>query len=189
MLTFTRNGTLQEGRADHQGRRLSRFARNTVDLLETVQHLKELGVSVRFEKENIDSLSGDGEVMLTLLASFAQEEITSLSNNVKWDIRKRFEKGIPNFRNKILGLRMGGRPPCGGSGGSGHSRWCSARSSGAARERNTTAESAPSPARSNAASAAAGTVQRSGTSTANTGRSSGGATTSTTATRPAAHRT
>ena len=103
MLTFTRNGTLQEGRADHQGRRLSRFARNTIDLLETVQHLKELGVSVRFEKENIDSLSGDGEVMLTLLASFAQEEITSLSNNVKWGIRKRFEKGIPNFRNKILG--------------------------------------------------------------------------------------
>ena len=63
---------------------ISRFARNTVDLLETVRHLKELGVSVRFEKENIDSLSGDGEVMLTLLASFAQEEITSLSNNVKW---------------------------------------------------------------------------------------------------------
>ena len=82
---------------------ISRFARNTVDLLETVRHLKELGVSVRFEKENIDSLSGDGEVMLTLLASFAQEEITSLSNNVKWGIRKRFEKGIPNFRNKILG--------------------------------------------------------------------------------------
>ena len=58
-----------------------------------------------------------------------------------------------------------------------------------ARERNTTAESTPSPARSNAASAAAGTVQRSGTPTANTGRSSGAATISTTATRPAAHRT
>jgi DNA invertase Pin-like site-specific DNA recombinase len=53
---------------------ISRFARNTVDLLETVRHLKELGISVRFEKENIDSLSGDGEVMLTLLASFAQSE-------------------------------------------------------------------------------------------------------------------
>ena len=87
---------------------ISRFARNTVDLLETVRHLKELGVSVRFEKENIDSLSGDGEVMLTLLASFAQEEITSLSNNVKWGIRKRFEKGIPNFRNKILGYEWEG---------------------------------------------------------------------------------
>ena len=52
---------------------ISRFARNTVDLLNTVRRLKELGVSVRFEKENIDSLSADGEVMLTLLASFAQE--------------------------------------------------------------------------------------------------------------------
>ena len=82
---------------------ISRFARNTVDLLKTVRHLKELGISVRFEKENIDSLSGDGEVMLTLLASFAQEEIISLSNNVKWGIRKRFEKGEPNFRNNILG--------------------------------------------------------------------------------------
>ena len=87
---------------------ISRFARNTVDLLETVRHLKELGISVRFEKENIDSLSGDGEVMLTLLASFAQEEIISLSNNVKWGIRKRFEKGEPNFRNNILGYNWVG---------------------------------------------------------------------------------
>lgn len=82
---------------------ISRFARNTVDLLETVRHLKELGISVRFEKENIDSLSGDGEVMLTLLASFAQSESESISNNVKWGIRKRFAEGIPNFRNNILG--------------------------------------------------------------------------------------
>lgn len=73
---------------------ISRFARNTVDLLETVRHLKELGIEVRFEKENINSLSGDGEVMMTLLASFAQEEITSLSNNVKWGVRKRMEQGI-----------------------------------------------------------------------------------------------
>ena len=53
---------------------ISRFARNTVDLLKTVRHLKELGIEVRFEKENINSLSGDGELMLTILASFAQEE-------------------------------------------------------------------------------------------------------------------
>lgn len=54
---------------------ISRFARNTVDLLETVRHLKELGVEVRFEKENIRSLSDDGELLLTILASFAQEDI------------------------------------------------------------------------------------------------------------------
>ena len=87
---------------------ISRFARNTVDLLETVRHLKELGVSVRFEKENIDSLSGDGEVMLTLLASFAQEEIRSLSENEKWSVKKRFEQGIPVSKPRILGYRWEG---------------------------------------------------------------------------------
>ena len=70
---------------------ISRFARNIVDLLETVRHLKELGVEVRFEKENINSLSEDGELLLTILASFAQEESRSVSENVKWGIRKRFE--------------------------------------------------------------------------------------------------
>lgn len=63
---------------------ISRFARNTVDLLETVRHLKELGVEVLFEKENITSLSEDGELLLTILASFAQEESRSVSENVKW---------------------------------------------------------------------------------------------------------
>lgn len=87
---------------------ISRFARNTVDLLETVRHLKELGIEVRFEKERINSLSGDGEVMLTLLASFAQEEIISLSNNVKWETRKRMEQGIPNGHFRIYGYRWEG---------------------------------------------------------------------------------
>ena len=87
---------------------ISRFARNTVDLLNTVRHLKELDVSVQFEKERIDSLTEDGELMLTLLASFAQEEVRSLSDNVKWGTRKRFEKGIPNGRFQIYGYRWEG---------------------------------------------------------------------------------
>lgn len=87
---------------------ISRFARNTVDLLETVRHLKELGIEVRFEKERINSLSGDGEVMLTLLASFAQEEIISLSNNIKWGTRKRMEQGIPNGHFRVYGYRWEG---------------------------------------------------------------------------------
>lgn len=87
---------------------ISRFARNTVDLLETVRHLKELGIEVRFEKERINSLSGDGEVMLTLLASFAQEEVISLSNNVKWGTRKRMEQGIPNGHFRVFGYRWEG---------------------------------------------------------------------------------
>ena len=58
---------------------IQRFARNTVDLLETVRHLKDIGVEVRFEKENINSMSGDGELLLSILASFAQEESRSIS--------------------------------------------------------------------------------------------------------------
>lgn len=75
---------------------ISRFARNTVTLLQTVRELKELGVDVWFEKENIHSISGDGELMITILASFAQEESLSVSENCKWRIRHNFEEGIPN---------------------------------------------------------------------------------------------
>lgn len=90
---------------------ISRFARNTVDLLETVRHLKQLGVEVRFEKENINSLSADGELLLTILASFAQEESRSISENVKWGIRRRFQSGSAEIRNKVVyGYRWeGGR--------------------------------------------------------------------------------
>ena len=84
---------------------VSRFARNTVDLLKVVRRLKELGIEVRFEKEGINSLTGDGELMLSILASFAQEETISISNNVKWGIRKKFEKGIPNGGLNIYGYR------------------------------------------------------------------------------------
>ena len=87
---------------------ISRFARNTVDLLRSVRRLKDLGVEVRFEKENINSLSSEGELMLTLLASFAQEESRSISENVKWGIRKHFRAGDAEMRNKsVLGYRYG----------------------------------------------------------------------------------
>ena len=86
---------------------ISRFARNTVNLLETVRHLKELDIEVRFEKEGINSLSDDGELMLTLLAFFAQEESRSTSENIKWSIRKKFQQGRPNSFN-IYGYRWNG---------------------------------------------------------------------------------
>ena len=84
---------------------ISRFARNTVDLLETIRHLKEIGVDVWFEDESIHSMDGDGELMLTILASFAQEESRSISENVKWGIRKRYEKGEPR-RGILYGYRV-----------------------------------------------------------------------------------
>ena len=76
---------------------VSRFARNTVDLLNTVRHLSELGINVHFERENMDSVSGKGEFVMTLLASFAQEEARSMSENMKWTFRKGFEKGTGNW--------------------------------------------------------------------------------------------
>ena len=75
---------------------ISRLARNTVDLLATIRELSALGVSVRFEREGIDTATSDGELLLTLLASFAQEESRSLSDNVKWSIQRRFTRGGTN---------------------------------------------------------------------------------------------
>lgn len=78
---------------------ISRLARNTVTMLEMVRELKLLNIDVFFEKENIHSLSGDGELMLTILASFAQEESRSVSENCKWRIRKQFQDGeLANLR-------------------------------------------------------------------------------------------
>ena len=85
---------------------IQRFARNTVDLLNTVRRLKSLGIEVRFEKEQIHSLSGEGELMLSILASFTQEESRSISENCKWGIRKRFKSGEIGAANKhLLGYR------------------------------------------------------------------------------------
>ena len=84
---------------------VSRFARNTVTLLKTVRELRDLGVDVYFEEQDIHTISGEGELLLTLLASFAQEESLSVSDNVKWRIRHNFEDGqSSNFR--MLGYRL-----------------------------------------------------------------------------------
>ena len=97
----------EEGRVDLiLCKSISRFARNTVDLLTTIRRLKEIGVEVRFEKENISTFSSDGELMLSLLASFSQEESYNISENCKWGIRKRFQDGTIGTANKhILGYR------------------------------------------------------------------------------------
>ena len=85
---------------------ISRFARNTVTLLQTVRELKNLGVDVYFEEQNIHSLSSDGELFLTILASYAQEESRSASENQKWRVRDKFRNGIP-WSGTILGYRYG----------------------------------------------------------------------------------
>lgn len=78
---------------------ISRFARNTLDTLTITRELKNLGVDVFFERERIHSISPDGELMLTILASFAQEESLSVSENCKWQIRNKFKNGeLANLR-------------------------------------------------------------------------------------------
>lgn len=87
---------------------ISRFARDTVDTLNTTRHLKDLGIDVFFEREGIHSISSEGELLLTLLAAFAQAESRSISQNVKWAIRKGFEEGRPNGHKAPYGYRWNG---------------------------------------------------------------------------------
>ena len=87
---------------------VSRFARNTVDTLTTVRQLKEKGVEVYFEKENIYTLDSKGELLITIMSSLAQEESRSISENVTWGQRKRFADGkvsLPYAR--FLGYERG----------------------------------------------------------------------------------
>ena len=84
---------------------ITRFARNTVVLLESVRELKRLGVDVYFEKEDMHSISPDGELLLTLLAMYAEEEARSASENQKWRIKKKFEQGQTTV-GKMLGYRL-----------------------------------------------------------------------------------
>ena len=84
----------------------TRFARNTVVLLETLRELKGLGIEVVFEKDNIRSLNESGELLITLLAAFAQAESQSSSENQKWRIRKSFEEGRLANGGRMLGYRL-----------------------------------------------------------------------------------
>lgn len=72
---------------------IARFARNTVDTLNAIRELKEIGVAVYFENENIDTLSPGGEVLLTILAAMAEQESRTISTNVKWAYQKKFQNG------------------------------------------------------------------------------------------------
>ncbi len=85
---------------------ISRFARNTLTLLKTIRKLKELDIDVYFEVENIHTLSGEGEMILTLLATMAQEESRSTSENMKWRIKKDFEKGLIWGGNDSYGYKI-----------------------------------------------------------------------------------
>lgn len=92
---------------------ISRFARNTVDCLEYVRQLKDLGIGVIFEKENINTLTMTSEFMISLYGSFAQAESESISKNVSWGKEKAYREGKVSFQYKyLLGYKKGadGKP-------------------------------------------------------------------------------
>ena len=87
---------------------VSRFARNTVDTLTTIRKLKEHGVEVYFEEQNIYTMDGKGEVLLTIMSSIAQEESRNISENVTWGMRKRFADGKVSMPYKqFMGYQRG----------------------------------------------------------------------------------
>lgn len=84
---------------------VSRFARNTVDSLSTVRRLKDAGVEIYFEKENIWTFDSKGELLITIMSSLAQEESRSISENVTWSLRKKFAQGRVSFPyTNVLGF-------------------------------------------------------------------------------------
>ena len=87
---------------------VSRFARNTLELIETTRELKDLGVVVVFEEQGIDTAQMLGEMQLTLLAMAAQEESTSISKNMRWSIQKRMESGSFVTNYAPFGYRLEG---------------------------------------------------------------------------------
>ena len=87
---------------------VSRFARNTVDTLTAIRKLKEYGVEVYFEEQNIYTLDGKGELLLTIMSSIAQEESRNISENVTWGMRKRFADGkVTMPYGQFMGYRRG----------------------------------------------------------------------------------
>ena len=85
---------------------VSRFARNTLELIETTRELKDLGVVVVFEEQGIDTAQMLGEMQLTLLAMAAQEESTSISKNMRWSIQKRMDAGTYLGNTAPFGYRL-----------------------------------------------------------------------------------
>ena len=87
---------------------VSRFARNTVECLEYVRMLKAQGIGIYFEEQKLDTLKSDSELYLVIYAGFAQSESESISKNVTWSVRKKFEDGQGMFMYKrLLGYRKG----------------------------------------------------------------------------------
>lgn len=82
---------------------VSRFGRNTVETLTSIRKLREKGINVKFEKENVNTMKESGDLLLTILAGFAQEESRSLSENVKWGKRRKMKIGDVHMPSNLFG--------------------------------------------------------------------------------------
>lgn len=86
----------------------SRFARNTLDSIDYIRELRLLGIGVVSEKENMNTLNEDSEMLITILSCFAQAESESISKNVSWGIHQSFKNGnVPMQYSRLLGYRKG----------------------------------------------------------------------------------
>ena len=95
------NRMMQDAR-DHKfdmiiTKKVTRLGRNILTVLQTIRELKDLGIDVYFEKDNVHTLGSNGEMYLTALAIYAEEEARSASENVRWRIKRKFQSGIPTY--------------------------------------------------------------------------------------------
>ena len=103
---------------------ISRFARNTLDCIKYIRALKALGIAVIFEKENINTLEMDSELLITMMGAFAQAESESIGKNVQWGMHEAMRQGKAYIRyDNFYGYEKGedGKPKIGHTGKRGHS--------------------------------------------------------------------
>ena len=85
---------------------VQRFARNTEELLTFVRELREIGVAIIFEKENINTLNPDSELFLTIAAAVAEDDLVRYSDNISWSIQDRFQKGECIIGPRLYGYKV-----------------------------------------------------------------------------------
>ena len=86
---------------------VSRFGRNSVDVLRTIRALRERGIGVVFEKEGVDTRTMNSELILAFHSAFSQSESESISGNVRWGLRKAYENGTISIGPNLYGFRKG----------------------------------------------------------------------------------
>ncbi len=85
---------------------VSRFSRNTKELLETVRELRDIGIEVIFEKENVHTFQPGNELYLTIAATIAENDLDVDSQRMRWSVRHRYENGWLSVGHGLYGFRL-----------------------------------------------------------------------------------